>query len=773
MGSVVSLNQVKNCMTLQDHIENITSKGLSVFPIVKGQKSPAVPKWEIYRSEITETHEIEEFLAKGHDAYGIPCKSPVDADIMVVDIDAYQDKEGCPEDKLPEIFKDDFVVRTGKGFHIYKKIPYGNKITNFAGLKMQNWSFDIRGNAKGDGTYGGGYVLGPGSRHPNGSYYKLINDVPMKELDMNWWEKVLDSNKKRETGADKISNDIDVMLNMVAGETQKGKGQGVYDINLREVGKIIHSIKDLSDMESMNKGLQESIAFNSVHKTGYPQDKIVSMYKSIYKKELASRADKGIDETGEKMSERAAVEYDLKKVYKAGLSLVTDANTEQVYIQINGRKNVALDSIEGKRWLIQTTTPPTQGRVSNLLMRLDAQATDAPKISLLPRVAPDGKDIVYNLGRKSGETIRVSREKKTWEIQEVGTKWFVSPAGELPQVTPIAGGNVMRIFEFANINKEHRELFVCLMIAYFLPDIDYPIMYIHGEKGSGKSTAALFVKHLVDPNGISLESSINQQDIREAKVALSSSYLTVLDNISFITQGFSDLLATAATGGGFRDRQLHTNKDVVLTTMKKPIIITAVNQEAKREDLLSRLILFEVDRLPQTGSKQKFAQRFREAKPEILGGIFDVLAKATLLPEDEKNLIRMSDFHMYCRAFCRVLGFDVAKVDALLQENYQRQESESVEQSDEMRLIKKLLKKQSYEIINFSAGDIYDELNLIDSSFSRRCKSPALLGKTLNQLKGSAETAAGIIIRKSDKNKRNWDIVQQETKVTLNEEMDF
>lgn len=753
---------------------------LGVFPLIKGTKRPAV-KWSNYREEPAMNHELEEWKTQGYTAYGVACRSFLsNRDMMVIDIDAYKDQPGCLPEHLPEIFKDDFVVATGKGLHIYKWIPEGQKITNYAGLKMGDYLFDIRGNATANGEYGGGYVVGPGSLHEKGvRLYTIYQDNPVKDLDMDWFNSIAGSTKESITK--KKSRELELAHLAAMGQLAKGKGQGLYDYILSDAGSLIAGCKNIADREEYKKTLKKFLKRNEQFQDSYSEQEQIKMFLDIAQRENNKKVDAGFDSDGEPIRETAAVEYDLLKVSNAGAKLIIDKNSEQVYIQIGGKRNVPLEGTTGRRWLVQTIKPPTMSRVSNLIMRLDAQATESERISLLPRVAKDGNDVVYNLSRDDGKTVRVSRETNTWAVQDVGTPWFLSPAGEVEQTlpTPVSDPKetLMKLFDYANINPRYRELFICVVLSYFIPDIDYPIMYIYGEKGSGKSTAAIFVKKLVDPNAIELETNINQTDIREAKVTLSSSYLSVLDNLSFISQGFSDLLATAATGGGFRDRQLHTNKEIVLTSMKKPIIVTAVNQEAKREDLLSRLILFEVDKLEKTSAKTKFFERFEHVRAEILGAVFEVLAKSKILPEDEHDLIRMSDFHMYARSFARYLGFDVEEIDALLRENYHKQETQSVEQSEEMRLIKKLLKNSGLKVENVSTGALYDDLKALDSSFERKCKSSMVLGKRLNQLKGSAFEADGIIIRKSPENKRNWDIIWQDTsmeqKLEVNEEMPF
>ncbi len=82
-------------------------------------------------------------------------------------------------------YPDAFIVQTGSGYQIYFRIPPGldhnlRNTTNINGFK----GLDVRGN--------GGYVVAPGSIHPNGNEYKIIHGsldkIPlMPEGLYNFW----------------------------------------------------------------------------------------------------------------------------------------------------------------------------------------------------------------------------------------------------------------------------------------------------------------------------------------------------------------------------------------------------------------------------------------------------------------------------------------------------------------------------------------------------------------------------------------------------------
>ena len=98
---------------------------------------------------------------------------------------------------------------------------------------------------------------------------------------------------------------------------------------------------------------------------------------------------------------------------------------------------------------------------------------------------------------------------------------------------PIKDGDVWKIFDFLNVPKEKRLLVLVAVIALFIPDIQHPILLVHGSRGASKSTFSKVIKSLVDPETPELLSFPNSNN--ELIRILNRSYYIAFDNLSQIT----------------------------------------------------------------------------------------------------------------------------------------------------------------------------------------------------------------------------------------------
>ena len=153
-------------MTPIDNARQFASHGWKVFPCAKRGKVPACYGGCL---SATDASGFDTLFADQADAnYGIATGTPsgvwvldIDGPQGVTDLEALEKKHG----RLPATF----TVQTGSGgFHLYFRMPSCGDVRNtqhLAGL-----SIDIRGT--------GGYVIGPGCIHPNGTEYTVTDYSP-------------------------------------------------------------------------------------------------------------------------------------------------------------------------------------------------------------------------------------------------------------------------------------------------------------------------------------------------------------------------------------------------------------------------------------------------------------------------------------------------------------------------------------------------------------------------------------------------------------------
>ena len=137
--------------------------GFSVFPVTYRDKRPAVPSWKAYQSDRPPLAKVAEW-ARADSNIGIATGAV--SGLLVLDLDNADAIADAEARGLPETL----TVRTGKGRHVYFAHP-GGKVGNRAGVFA---GADIRGD--------GGYVVGPGSIHPNGSAYAWENPPDLFKL---------------------------------------------------------------------------------------------------------------------------------------------------------------------------------------------------------------------------------------------------------------------------------------------------------------------------------------------------------------------------------------------------------------------------------------------------------------------------------------------------------------------------------------------------------------------------------------------------------------
>lgn len=146
--------------------KKLSDYGFSIFPLPRGEKRPAI-QWAKYQSMKAEVSEIHAWDSAGLNVAVVTGRI---SNLLVVDVDS---ADG-------QIFLDDFnlpqtpTVKTARGRHYYFQYPAG-EFRNVA--HVEGLGLDIRAD--------GGYVVGVGSQHPDGSIYQWEispDDVPFANV---------------------------------------------------------------------------------------------------------------------------------------------------------------------------------------------------------------------------------------------------------------------------------------------------------------------------------------------------------------------------------------------------------------------------------------------------------------------------------------------------------------------------------------------------------------------------------------------------------------
>jgi len=349
---------------------------------------------------------------------------------------------------------------------------------------------------------------------------------------------------------------------------------------------------------------------------------------------------------------------------------------------------------EIKSQILQKTREATgktlkQGDVNEVLATLESKAIiEDERRELHNRIALFNGNIWYDLG--DGMSVKVM--PSAWEIVEA-PPLFRRYGHQQVQVRPKTGGDPMKLFRFLNIKKAHRLETMVLLISYLIPDIAHPIFHPHGAQGSGKSTLCKMIKKLLDPSSLGV--LLVPRDRQELIRLISRHHIPIFDNMSKLDSDMSDVLCMACTGGGVVRRVLYTDDEDNIVSLRRCCGLNGINLLISKPDLLDRTMLLRLERIPPEKRRveAKMWQEFEKAMPEILGGMFDVLARAfDIHPQvDLDQLPRLADFATWGYAIGEALEEGKGKEFLVAYRANVRRQNEEVIKNNSLCLAVKIL----------------------------------------------------------------------------------
>jgi hypothetical protein len=317
-----------------------------------------------------------------------------------------------------------------------------------------------------------------------------------------------------------------------------------------------------------------------------------------------------------------------------------------------------------RSWLIGAAyrkfrKPPATQALLEAIGVLDAQARfDSPEAPLFVRVAEDRNRIYIDLSNAKGEVVEITEDG--WYIIVDPPVHFRRPRGMRPLPRPVAGGSIRQLRKFINVGDDNNWI-LCLvwLIATFRAHGPYPILILHGEQGSAKSTMAKILRKLIDPSVSLIRTP--PRDERDLLIAASNSRVIAYDNLSRLLPWQSDALCRLATGGGFSTRELYSDTEEIFLDAARPVILNGIEHLAERPDLADRALILElppIDEYARQDEADLYAE-LEKAFPQILGALFTAVSGALArLPHIRlQRKPRMADFAEWATAAEVPLGF--------------------------------------------------------------------------------------------------------------------
>lgn len=304
------------------------------------------------------------------------------------------------------------------------------------------------------------------------------------------------------------------------------------------------------------------------------------------------------------------------------------------------------------------------------LLSAQAQFKEKEQIDLHLRTASridnGNLDWIYDLTNKKWEFVKITSEG--WEIikNEVLFKRYNNQQHQVDPVKEYDPDIFDEFMKLVNINandEDSKLLLKCYIITLFIPDIQKPVLMLHGSQGSAKSSLQEMIKMLVDPSAVKTFSF--PRDINELIQQLSHNHIVYYDNISIIRDHISDQLCRAVSGSGSSKRQLYTDDEDVIYSFKRCVGFNGINLGATKPDLLDRGLIIELERIDETKQlkPEDLWKKFEEIRPQLLGFILDVLVKVLEWKNNVNRpqlvldrLPRMAEFAEYGEMISRCMG---------------------------------------------------------------------------------------------------------------------
>ena len=218
-----------------------------------------------------------------------------------------------------------------------------------------------------------------------------------------------------------------------------------------------------------------------------------------------------------------------------------------------------LKSLEFCDWLIERYRGerrdlPSPAAVARVVRVIEGRARsdgETPMVHVrVGRVRDSGGDpseFYLDLGGSSGQAVKI--RPRDWSVVDRPPVHFWRPAGLLPLPAPSRDGSIELLRRYVNLGEVDFGLLIGWMAAALLPEGPYPILVVHGEQGSAKSTLAKVVRLLIDPQASPVLAA--PCSTRDLMVTAANGWLMVYDNISTMPGWLSDSLCRVASGGGF------------------------------------------------------------------------------------------------------------------------------------------------------------------------------------------------------------------------------
>jgi len=416
-------------------------------------------------------------------------------------------------------------------------------------------------------------------------------------------------------------------------------------------------------------------------------------------------------------------------------------NHSNIYgiIKINGNYKVLfLNSTECIQWL-KSTYFDHSGKIhsndlyKNALGIIIARAiTNEIKLQkIYNRIAFVDSEIFYNLCNDDYEIVKINKDGYNIIKNGLDNPLFRRKSSPLPQFKPRKYKNRNPLNELAELLRipfENKQLFIIHLVSFFIEKYPIPIMILHGEKGSAKSTITATVKKIVDPSPGNRNSM--PESIDDVNIHFFNRYLTNFDNISYIDSKMSDNLCKVITGHTHNKRELYSDDGEVILTIKARVLLNGITPNVEYTDLMDRSIFYESKILPksETLTDEEFDKKTDELLPYLLHQIFNTISNSLKIYDSVKPEIthkeRMADFTVIGECISRSLGYENFTFIESYKNNLKLNSFNANESWPIINIVLDIARKEGKDF-EISVYELYDKImqHAYDSSINPKSKN--------------------------------------------------
>jgi hypothetical protein len=324
----------------------------------------------------------------------------------------------------------------------------------------------------------------------------------------------------------------------------------------------------------------------------------------------------------------------------------------------NSFKTVPIDSPDFKKWLRGDYYALTGAGIPREDMSVIVEtakaiaAFDAPMLPVSTQriAAHDGRYFLY-LADDHHTVIEYS--DRGWNPCTKSPVKFVYDKYKSLMPVPIRGGSIEDLWKFVRISDQtDRLLIITFLVKALVPGGTDPILALSGYQDTGKTTAAKYLRALVDPfeKGAVLSKLPSEGD--SVAIHCQKRRILAIDNVSHITKDQADFLCGVSTGTGLSKRKLHSDSEEILLDVRNLTIITSIGNVVKEGDLLSRSLVIEMSRMTaeERGNETDLNIEYEKLTPLMLGALLDItcagLSHREKVASTFKQYTRFGDFSM-------------------------------------------------------------------------------------------------------------------------------